>query len=95
MNAHTIEIENRFIEKIWNLGVKEGVEQTLKSLGLLSEFIRKSEAIKMIGSERLYNKAVELRKIREYKPGCGMNSSILVKRSDINLVIELILNDKL
>lgn len=95
MNATTVAMEERFIEKIWKLGVKEGVEQTLKSLGLLSEFIRKSEAIKMIGSEKLYNKAVKLRKIKEYKPGSGSNSPYLVKRSDVNLVIDLILNDRL
>ena len=87
MKLTVTEVElKRIFRDIWQLGIQTGMENTLSKLGLLSEWVRKSEAIKMLGSEETYRKAVAKGMLHERKVGNGKNSPIVVSREEINYI---------
>lgn len=87
MKVTVAEVElKRIFSEIWKLGVQTGVEETLSTLGVLSEWVRKPEAIKMLGSTSTYRKAVSKGMLHERKLGNGKNSPIVVSRKEINYI---------
>lgn len=87
MNLTINDIElKRIFRDIQNYSEISGAEKVLMELGLLSEWMRKSEAVEKLGSKRTYQKAVEKGILHERKIGKGKNSPIVVRREEVNYI---------
>ena len=93
MNLTVTDIElKRLFRDVLNYGEISGAERVLCELGLLSEWMRKTEAIKKLGSEKTYKKAVQQGLLHERKIGKGKNSPIVVLRKEVNYINQICLS---
>lgn len=93
MNLTVNDIElRRLVRDVLDLGIQAGAEHVLSELGLLSVWIRKAEAIRILGSEATYNKAVEKGMLHERKIGKGKNSPLVVLRKEVNYINQICLS---
>lgn len=93
MNLTVNDIElKRIFRDIQNYSEISGAERVLIELGMLSEWMRKSEAVKKLGSLKTYNKAVQKGLLHERKIGKGKNSPIVVLRKEVNYINQICLS---
>lgn len=86
-----IQLEKIF-RKAYELGSRDGTEQALIVQGLLPKDVRKTEAIKRIGSST-YKKAVRNGVLIERKlDSSKKNSPIVVDRKQLNYVEKIMAN---
>lgn len=85
MNVIEAELEKIFL-RIYNLGEVNGAERVLAEQGKLSQFVRRTEAVAVIGSAT-YRKAKKIGLLKERKQNPDKrNSPVVVPRRQFNYV---------
>jgi hypothetical protein len=75
-------IDERFIEKIFTAGVKAGTMNTLRELGLLSERVTQSSAVKTYGRRKI-NEWRSKGWVTGYPSGNTQRGTVYFKRSEL------------